>query len=144
MPAAGFPNNLQLLLDTMMEHRSIKSWQIYDERGGMTVKIRFAPSESEHDNNDCVNGYSCAYTKKSVSKMKRDKTRMDNFTSPRTTRSMTKRNETSVEKPRNDESGELNNVAIFSPDHVDPLPPPNNNNSMDLSLVSSQSIEDNI
>ena len=120
MPAIGLPDNLQLMLDTILEHRSLKSWQIYEERGGMTVKIRFSPSARGQDGSVPEQGMKCAYTKKSPSHMRRDKNRISAFNEHRrVTRSMDKNDDSSVEKPRNDDSDKSIDMPIFSPPHVE-------------------------
>ena len=91
MPACELPENLQNIMSTLLETNQLRSWQIYSEKHGITLKIRL----SECSNGEPTNVKSVSYTKKSPSRMKRDNTRISER---RVTMSQMKDNE--VELPR--------------------------------------------
>ena len=124
MPNTGLPVNLQALLDTLVGHNTVKSWQIYDDNGNVTVKIRFS-----HGGHLPTNGQSTvttsSYIRKPKSKMDRDQKRASTYMeNRRITRSQTMKrdyNNCEPERPRNlsDYSGEpslLDTPIVVDPD----------------------------
>ncbi len=90
MPVSGLPMNLELLLVSMLERSTcgIKSWQIYNEHGGVTFKIRFSHAEQTQVTSGVGN---ICYAKKSPSKITRDRERSRmNSLNARVTRSKAK------------------------------------------------------
>lgn len=116
MPVQGLPANLEVLLGALVEKCELKSWQIYNEKFGSTLKIRFGQA------GQCTEPQTVSYAKKSKSRTIRDQKRMDNFISGGVqTRSRVKLND-SVEKPRClEHSGMSDNLGLSPvlPSHID-------------------------
>ncbi len=124
-PACGIPISLQNMLDVLMDQNGLKSWQIYSEKFGVTVKLRFGQPENggqvhESETNSSVKKVS--YTKKSPSQLKRDQQKA---CERRITRSKgkdkSKIEENDCELPRNDNSESITSPITshaFSPIHV--------------------------
>ncbi len=91
MPVSGLPTSLEDLLGTIIQTCTVKSWQIYSEKDGVSFRIRFANTEN---GGQAVEG-NVGYVKKPPSKVARDKDRM----SKRVTRSQSKQTE-ATEMPR--------------------------------------------
>ena len=127
MPNTGLPSNLQALLDTLCGGNIVKSWQIYDDFGNVTVKIRFCNGGHVGDNGQST-VTSNSYMRKPKSKMERDQKRaatfMEHKHDKRVTRSQTRKEQLCVqedtEKPRiiSDSSGEplLDSPVLVDPD----------------------------
>ena len=100
MPASDLPLNLRTLLDSIVDNNMLRSWQVYSEKDGLTVKLRFN-SMGEAPQGENENGTNIAYVKKSPSQQRRDTNRAQN---KRTmiTRSQKSQVNTSVERPRED------------------------------------------
>ena len=79
-PAVGLPKALDDMLKHLVKENSLKSWQIYSEKIGFTVKIRFVeagmftvqsrPAEQRNNRTHTV-----AYTRKPPCKLRRDNQR---------------------------------------------------------------------
>lgn len=114
MPVSGLPVNLDVLLGTVTERFSVKSWQVYEEKGGISFKIKFDSS----DNSDLPhNQKNASYIRKPTAKCERDRKRSKEFNAnnQRVTRSKTLLTE-EREMPRNDStSGSLLHGHIDTP-----------------------------
>ncbi len=64
MPDTGLPMNLKIMLDTVVTNCTVKNWSIYEEHGGMTLKIRF---NSIDNGGQFLNGMCGSFTRKSFS-----------------------------------------------------------------------------
>ena len=98
------PKSLINILDTLLDNNGIRSWQIYSEKVGVTLKIRFNECNStggQKPTTDLFEGQpKVNYTKKTPSRQRRDSKRA---TSGRILRSMKQDNNISdIEKPRRD------------------------------------------
>ncbi len=97
MPVSGLPKNLEILLEATLSASALKSWQIYDERSGVTFKIRFCSVDNGGESTGVQ------YAKKPPSKVKRDKKGSEMHKSEtRVTRSQSK----------NTENVDLNDIEI--------------------------------
>ncbi len=131
MPASDnkeLPKCLKDLLATLMENNTLRSWQIYGEKVGVTLKIRFG-GHNNGSQDEPGNGTKVCFTKKSPARMKRDNQRIQE---KRVTRSKSKELAAeNVELPRNGGEGGMENshdisqvsqTGILSPVHVpDPV-----------------------
>ena len=110
MPVSGLPSSLEDLLGTVIQKSTVKSWQIYSEKDGVTFRIKFSNTENGAQ---AVDG-NIAYVKKPPSKLTRDKERV----SQRITRSKAKQ-QGSIEIPRDmDYSPSVGNSALRPYSHV--------------------------
>ena len=120
-------------MDTLSGSNSVKSWQIYDDHGNVTVRIKFC--NGGDSGQSAVT--SSSYMRKPKSKMDRDQKRAASFVeNKRVTRSQSRKNMLSeTEKPRNisSYSGE---PLLDSPVLVDPDPDMPSQAS-DSALISS-------
>ena len=71
MPVTGIPKSLEILLEATLLSATLISWQIYDEKGGVTFKLRFTGVDNGSDSPIA----STCYVKKPPAKIKRDKLR---------------------------------------------------------------------
>jgi len=73
MPVEGIPNGLKILMTAAFSQMDTKSWQIYNEQGGVCIKIRLRnrDHDSENQTGD-IQIKTGSYTKKSTSQTKRD------------------------------------------------------------------------
>lgn len=71
MPVTGLHKNLEILLEAVISKSTLKSWQVYDERGGVTFKIRFEGVDNGRDSPKI----SACFSKKPPAKTKRDRLR---------------------------------------------------------------------
>jgi len=73
MPVEGIPKGLEILMTAAFSQMDTKSWQIYNEQGGVCIKIRLRnrdhDSENQMGDTQIKTG---SYTKKSTSQAKRD------------------------------------------------------------------------
>ena len=104
MPASDLPLNLRMLLDSITDNNMLRSWQIYNERNGITVKLRFnSPAETqqgEAQQGVGASGGHLSFVRKSPSQQRRDNGRKQQRPTMKT-RSQTVLNaEPPVEKPR--------------------------------------------
>lgn len=131
MPVSGLPGNLELMLGTVVEKCIVKNWQIYEEKGGISFKIKFTNADSnelltEHKN--------VCYMRKPTSKSNRDHRRAEQFNAPRrVTRSSTSK-VAEKEMPRQDITGEglltghfVSPVKVCDPVIDSPASGPHNN-----------------
>ena len=111
--------NLELLLVSMLERSTcgVKSWQIYNEHGGVTFKIRFSHAEQTQVTPGVEN---ICYAKKSPSKVARDRERSRiNNENVRVTRSKVKKgNECEIEQPRHGDTITGEPLLADSPEPV--------------------------
>ena len=42
MPVSGLPNALEFLLESILDKSGLKSWNIFDDKGFVIVKLRFS------------------------------------------------------------------------------------------------------
>ncbi len=103
MPASDLPLNLRMLLDNIVDNNKLRSWQVYSEKDGMTVKLRFN-STTEVQQGEAQMGTvdHISYVKKSPSQQRRDNSRAQQH-GTMTTRSQKARNDagsSSIERPR--------------------------------------------
>ncbi len=110
MPASAsrdLPKCLEDLLNTLIENNNLRSWQIYGEKYGVTLKIRFGVPENGHQTNDNNVLERQSFSKKAPSRMKRDADRMQiKKVTPSESSSNDKNDE--IEIPRGEEGGVQN------------------------------------
>ncbi len=128
MPVSGLPGSLELLLGTVLERFTVKTWQIYDEKGGISFKIKFTNMDKEGLPSGLQNA---CYTKKSASKQTRDQNRHKQYEmNKRVTRSQARGNDSSIELPRQNLSTGESEGHFGSPEQVyDPVSNPAINES---------------
>ena len=88
---SSVPNTLGVMLKSLQETFNLKSWQVYSERDGLNMKIRFSITED----NVCEVPPKVAFVRKSPSQLKRD----DKRTSERLQKKK-KGNTSDIEKAR--------------------------------------------
>ena len=121
MPEIGLPKGLSTLIGTLVENNYVKGWSIYDDKGVITVKIRF---DSEESNGGTNSVKSQSFKPKSNAHLKRDNRRSKDYhASKRITRSQTLHKDEEKECARG-QSGSFNSGEIaghfISPCQPDP------------------------
>ena len=92
MPASGIPQNLQLILETLLDKCKLRSWQVQSDKQGCYIRIRFTSPESVQD--EGLNNITGSYVKKTPSQLKRDRNRSTQHVSDkRLTRAEARRQE---------------------------------------------------
>ncbi len=91
MPVSGLPLSLEDLLESVTQKCTVKSWQIYSEKDGVTFRIKFG----QFENGAQMAEGNVGYAKKPPSKIARDKDRV----TQRITRSKSKKLG-DIERPR--------------------------------------------
>ncbi len=119
MPVCGLPLSLEMLLETVLGTHTMKSWQIYSEKDGLTFKVRFGHSNGSDSGHNVPN---VKYTRSSPSRVARYKKRSQEHNSVRITRSKSKKECDETEQPRTLDSTGENMGAIFSPCSVQHSP----------------------
>ena len=103
MPVSDLPLNLRLLLDTIADNNMLRSWQIYNEKDGVTVKLRFnngtGAKEGEAQQGNATGGQ-LSYVRKSPSQQRRDSNRYQQRQTMTTRSQKARTTDTSVEMPR--------------------------------------------
>ena len=114
-PAEGLPKTLWNMLSILLEENGLRSWQVYSDNQGVSVRMRFYNGE----NGQVTSGQKVSFSKKTPSQSRRDTKRSQE---KRITRQMARNgNGDEVEKPRADNTGdnESGGHALFSPASVD-------------------------
>ena len=111
----GLPKTLEIMLSTMVEKFDLKSWQIFDERDGICMKIRFKTVQE----NQCSTGEpqmkSAKFRKISPSQMKRDHSRAREYNHrPK----VMDRKDSEIEMARTDD-GSFTEPVVVSPVSVE-------------------------
>ena len=116
-PAEGFPKALWNMLNVLLDENGLRSWQIYSDNQGVSVRMRFNTGENGGQNGQVTSGQKVTFSKKSPSQNRRDEKRVQER---RITRQMA-RNDDEVEKPRTCDTGYIDtgSHALFSPASVD-------------------------
>ncbi len=96
-PTSEIPKSLKNILDVLFEQNGLRSWQIYSEPKGLTVKLRFAECQ---DGGQTVTDSKVSYVRKAPAQVRRDTKRAEEY--QRQTRSMSKHAVEQVELPRRD------------------------------------------
>lgn len=120
MPEFGLPEGLSTLLGTLVDKNKLKGWSIYDDRGSITVKIRFH-GENANSKNGHNGGQHQTFKAKSTAQSNRDYKRSNKYHSEkRVTRSQTLQKEKESIRGGHfvDNSGEVG--VISSPLKPDP------------------------
>ncbi len=77
MPEIGLPKRPSILLERRLDNNSPKGWQIYDDRGAISVKIRFRTEINNAGNIPGVKNKS--FKGKSNAQIKRGNKRSEDF-----------------------------------------------------------------
>ena len=72
MPVEGLPKALEILLGTFVGEFDLKSWQIFSDKDGANLRIRFRNKEHGGASTGVSLSLAGSYTKKSPSQMQRD------------------------------------------------------------------------
>ena len=158
MPVNGLPNTLEFLLESILDKSSLKSWNIFDDKGLISVKLRFSTNISPclntqdvHEGQvDCIAGNSStniAFKRKTTKQTVRDRQRLEEHRQNRAvTRSQAAMKDTNVkqndiENFRSDYCSPDNSATCISPVQVqnqnESIISPNVSHSMPLPLNPS-------
>lgn len=96
LPAGGIPKNLKNILDMLVVNNDLRSWQVYSEPTGVTLKIRF---DEAKNGGQATQSTKVSYIKKPPAQVRRDIKRNNNF-ERRQTRSQTKFEVEDIEQGR--------------------------------------------
>ncbi len=129
----------------------MKTWQIYDERGGISFKINFAYNLINDNRGGLPTGLqNVCYTKKSPSKQARDqKGNEKHHVTQRMTRSQTPNNDCDIEYPRQDLTGEgsdnfISPVKVCDPINIPVCEPLNNTRVYSTPMTSTHNMESSV
>ena len=143
MPACDLPNSLWNILDVLLGQNGLKSWQIYGEKVGVTVKLRFGEVQNGGQTVVGKEDKIC-YSKKTPSQKRRDDKKADER---QFTKSQTRMND-SVEEARqdnyNEENMDLFGSALSPCVPVIDSPTPVMDKSSPLSMASLDEHEESV
>ncbi len=108
IPTGGFPKSLWNILNVLFEHNDLRSWQIYSEQKGLTVKLRF---DDAQNGGQTMYEDKVSFVRKPPAQVRRDMKRSDEY--KRQTRSQTKKGTTHQESPEIPRSSNID-VDILS------------------------------
>ena len=133
-PASELPKSLWNILDVLLRENGLQSWQVYSQKNGLSVRLRFGEAQNGTPYVTPGNSKTC-YTKKSPSQMKRDAKKAEERRITRQqTRSVQKKNDSQIEMPRG-ENDDTNNSPV--PSQAWSISPVNMNSTPDPHSLSS-------
>ncbi len=102
MPVSDLPHNLRIMLDTIVDNNMLRSWQVYSEKDGLTVKLRFnSVTEAQQGESDKESVAQVSYVKKSPCQQRRDTNRAQQRRTVTTRSQKLQTVDTPIERPRN-------------------------------------------
>ncbi len=136
LPASGLPKTLLDMLGVLLKENGLKSWQIYSEKYGLSVKLRFGQPQNGGQATGVDSNNKVSYAKKSPSQVRRDNKKA---TERRKTRSAAKQMaENDIEVPRYEAT-----EAMMSPSYMHSYTPePVNTSDLDKSDITESPMID--
>lgn len=137
IPASDLPKSLRNILDVLIRDNGLVSWQIYSQKNGVSVRIKFGQTQ---DGGQCItsgNNRAC-YSKKSPSQMRRDdKKAQERRITRQQTRNFKESDHSNIEQPRCDSKNIADPSTVNGPcSPVTPLPERSHTVSMSQSRSS--------